>query len=381
MAAPARPWGLGQSDHPYFINLAEAFLHGRLALIHVRPDLHDISVFQGQYFLYWPPFPAVLFLPAVAVIGTDVSDVLLTILVGACNVAIVALLLDGMVERGITSLSPSQRAALVLFFMLGTVHTFLATHGGVNYTSQVVGYMVAGGAYVAAVKAPMRWAPALCGVLLGLTLLTRVSMLLTAPWVVWALARRLDEKDRGAALRGAVALAVPIFLAGVAFAAYNYARFGDPLEMGFRYHQMAEMFRDDYARYGAFNLHYVPINLFYNFLAFPYLALLGPNATVEFRMGGSIFLMSPVFFCGLFGIARSWRDDGRVLALSIALGLIPTLLVMGTGFVTFGPRYTLDVTPPLLVATAIGASRVPPRLLWALTTLSLIVYIPGTLLA
>ena len=46
-------------------------------------------------------------------------------------------------------------------------------------------------------------------------------------------------------------------------AAYNYARFGSLTNVGLDYHQMAANFRADYLQYGAFNLHYLPINFYY----------------------------------------------------------------------------------------------------------------------
>jgi hypothetical protein len=51
---------------------------------------------------------------------------------------------------------------------------------------------------------------------------------------------------------------------------------------------------------------------------------------------------------------------------------------MGTGWVQFGPRYSLDFTVPLLLLTAAGLRRCPPKLLVLLTIISILPYLLGT---
>jgi hypothetical protein len=53
---------------------------------------------------------------------------------------------------------------------------------------------------------------------------------------------------------------------------------------------------------------------------------------------------------------------------------------MGTGWVQYGPRYTLDFTIPLLMLTASGVQNVPKRLIAWLTALSILQYIPGVMI-
>jgi len=72
-------------------------------------------------------------------------------------------------------------------------------------------------------------------------------------------------------------------------------------------------------------------------------------------MGGSLFLLSPLF---LGSFAALYKPSQKVsvitLLASILITNIPILLLMGTGWVQFGPRYTLDFTVPLLLLTALG---------------------------
>ena len=71
------PFGVTQTA--YFNYLADSFLHGQLHLRLLPPTLHDLSFFHGRYYLYWPPMPAVVLTPFVAVFGGHVSAIGFTI--------------------------------------------------------------------------------------------------------------------------------------------------------------------------------------------------------------------------------------------------------------------------------------------------------------
>src|SRR5688572_16233902 len=57
------------TETAYFNFLADSFLHGQLHLRLMPETLHDISFFNGKYYLYWPPMPAIVLMPFVAVFG------------------------------------------------------------------------------------------------------------------------------------------------------------------------------------------------------------------------------------------------------------------------------------------------------------------------
>jgi hypothetical protein len=95
-------------------------------------------------------------------------------------------------------------------------------------------------------------------------------------------------------------------------------------------------------------------------------------------MGSSLFLLSPVFFYAFGAMRRGYRNPQiRMLAASVLATSIPILLLMGTGWVQYGPRYTLDFTLPLLLLTAYGVQDASPKLLFWLVVISVLHYIPG----
>ncbi|HEX6292603.1 MAG TPA: hypothetical protein VFZ66_25685 [Herpetosiphonaceae bacterium] len=364
------------SEYAYFNYLADALLHGQVHLRVTPASIHDLSVFGGRYYLYWPPFPALALLPFVAVWGVGVSDILLTIGVGGLNVALVALLLRHASARGIIALSSLQRGLLVLFFALGTTHTALAPYGRVWYTGQLVGFACVALAYLAAIDLRRSVAFLCAGLALGGALLTRNHLVFAGLWpACYLLWRHWQEpSERGWRLFGYVLIGIgPVILAVTLLGMYNWLRFGSALDNGLAYHRMSAFFARDYQRYGAFDLHYLPINLFYQFVAYPFPWRPGSD------MGGSLFVLSPVFFAALWGIVVG-RPRWSVWALlaTILLVAVPILLLMGTGWRQFGPRYTLDFTVPLLLLTALGIRRWPLWLIGLLTAISVLHYLIGS---
>ncbi len=367
-----------QSQYPYFVSLGDAFLHGRLDLQTPPNVAYDLSLFAGRVYLYWPPFPALLFVPLVAIFGSGVSDVPLTVAMGGLDVALVSMLLKAMDARGMASLSAEKRAWLTFFFAFGTVHLTLAPYASIWFTSELTAFALLCGAYLATLRLEGWSTPLVAGSLVAAAFLSRSSTPFAAIWIAWYLLRERNRSERLAPIRIAAFGLAPVLLAAGLLAVYNFLRFGNPLDNGIAYHQMNEVFRADYASYGYLNLHYLPTNLYYTLVAIPYLALLGPNPS-DFFMGGSLFLLSPVFFLAILGVVRTFRRHGWALALSCLVGMGPALVLMGTGWAEFGPRYTLDVTVPLLVATALGAREVGTKTLSRLTFVSLLMYVPGTI--
>jgi len=361
------------SSLAYYNYLADAFNHGQLNLRIVPANVLDLSFFQGKYFLYWSPFPAVLLMPFVAVFGEGFSDVVFTLVVGGINVALVAWLLRIATARRVIRLSRVRRGTLVLFFALGTVHLTLSPFGRIWFTGQLVGFGCLAIAYLVSIGSRGYRGFIYTGLAISAALLTRNHLIFAGLWPAVYLLRQ----HRAESLRRKLALCVagitPIALAVLMLAVYNFLRFGNMLDNGIPHHLMHPAFVADYQQYGAFNLHYVPINFFYQYLAYP--LPLRPTSS----LGGSLFLLSPVFFAVFWAFGGNRKWTAVVLLSTIALIATPILLLMGTGWVQFGPRYTLDFTVPLLLLTAMGIQKWSSRIVLLLTVVSMAHYCFGTL--
>jgi hypothetical protein len=365
---------LANSGTSYYNYLADAFLHGQLHLRIVPTVTHDLSVYLGNYYLYWSPFPAILLMPFVGIFGVYFSDIIFTLVIGAVNVVLVALLLRYACIRWVIKLSRVQRGLLVLCFALGTVHITLTPFGRVWSTGQLIGFMCVALCYLVVFRLHGMWAFVWAGVFLAAALLTRNHLVLAGLWPACYLLyrHRLIDWRRLAAntLFGILPIVVAICLLGL----YNWLRFQNVLDNGLAYHHMAPLFASDYGKYGAFNLYYLPTNLYYQYIAYPL------PLSEKSLFGGSLFLLTPVFIAAFVGVARM-RPRWSMLALlgSIILVATPIILLMGTGWIQFGPRYTLDFTVPLLLLTGAGIRRWRTNLLALLTLISIAHYIYGTM--
>lgn len=361
------------SDHPYYSYLADAFLHGQSWLRVLPPrSVHDLIFLEGHYFLYWAPFPAFLLLPFVALFGVELNDVIYTILIAVLNVGLVSYLLFVANEKGFFRLSRTHRFLLVVTFAFGSVHFFLAPFGKVWMTGQLIGFTCILLAYLAAFSLNARKAWFFTGLFLSCAMLTRNQMVFTG--IFPAIYLLLKEKPwiwKQVTCKLAVA-ALPL-LAGLAFLLfYNDVRFGSPFNNGLDYHNMAESFKADYQLYGPFDLHYVPKNIYYQYIFYPF------PYREESTVGGSLFLLSPIFFAAF---SAFYKPRSKILlwalTASILVTNIPILLLMGTGQTQFGPRYTLDFTVPLLLLTALGLERWKTWLIILLAGISILHYSLG----
>ena len=360
------------SSHAYYNYLADAFLHGQTWLRILPPSILDLSILNGKFYLYWAPFPAIILMPFVAIFGVQLNDVLYTILIAVINVGLVAKLLRVATHANFLYLSKPKRAILVMFFAFGTVHLPLAPFGKVWTTGQLLGFTCVLLAYIATFTLKGFRAWFFTGLALACAMLTRTQMVFTGIFPLVYLLGREKPWSWPRIFSVLAWAAFPLITAGAMYLFYNQVRFGSPFDVGYAYHNMADFFRADFERYSLFNLHYVPINLYYQLLFYPF--PFRPNTL----MGGSLFLLSPLFF-GAFAAFYKPRSKLHVWALlaSILVTYIPIVLLMGTGFLQFGPRYTLDFTVPLILLTALGIEKWKIIIPVILLMLSIIQYLMG----
>jgi hypothetical protein len=361
-----------QTPFAYYNYLADAFLHGQTWLRVLPPTVHDLVFFNSQYYLYWPPFPAILLMPLVAIFGVQLNDVVYTLFIAALNVGLVAQLLRAACAAGFLQLSKNQRALLVIFFAFGTVHFPLAPYGKVWMTGQLIGFACTLLAYWAAFSLKGARAWFFTGLALAGAMLTRNQMVFTGIFPAIYLLCQEKPWKWGRAIRNLSLAGLPLAGALAFYFFYNMVRFGNPFDVGVTHHNMAAFFRADYEQYGLFNLHYLPINFYYQYIFYPL------PIRQETLMGGSLFLLSPLFF-GAF--AAFWKPPSRLwvwtLLASILVTNIPIILLMGTGMDQFGPRYTLDFTVPLLLLTALGIEKWRFAIPVTLTIASILQYLIG----
>src|SRR5579884_1273142 len=132
----------GVSQFPHYVYQAESFLHGRWD-VDLPRSLTDIVVLHGKDYTIYPPFPAVLLMPFVAVFGTATSDILFTAVISALNLGVLYLLLEQARVLGLTRRTWLENAAIAALLWVGSINLWLSLGGDMWYTAHIVGFTCA----------------------------------------------------------------------------------------------------------------------------------------------------------------------------------------------------------------------------------------------
>ncbi|MDR7520973.1 MAG: hypothetical protein QN168_00770 [Armatimonadota bacterium] len=322
----------------HFVYMAQAFLEGRTDLRNLPAYYHDVIRIGDRVYAPFPPVPAVILLPVVAVHGERTDQGRVGQILSA---AAVAIFVAGLRRLGFGSPVRWFAGAALAFgsvlwpaAAIGTTW-FFAQEVVVLATALLV-WELAGGAR-----------PLALGALVTAAWLTRLSMLPAVPvlaLVVWRRHRRARPVLTFLAANG---VGVLVYLT------YNYLRFGDPLQSGYPLLSMGAPNAEAAARWGFFHLRFVPEHLYAMLFRAPELVDRPPFLRPS-PWGMSLVFTSPVIVRLLFpqGDRRAWWP-WAVLVASLAIPMLPYFSV---GWVQFGYRYSLDWWAFLLVmlASALG---------------------------
>jgi hypothetical protein len=366
-AAPERVWQ--HTPYNHFAHQARSWLDGRLELGYPPPAYaqgNDFARFEGRWYIVFPPFPAVLLLPAVALAESveHVRDGQVFLLLAGAGPALFFLALERLRALGRSEHGERTHGALALLLGLGTVYWFCAEQGTVWFAAHVVGLALAALYLYLSSGAAHPW---LAGLVLGLAFWTRAPMLFAAPlFLIEATAASLQQGTWRAALRHFVGKILRFSLPLGALLAlsfwHNHARFHDPFEVGYRYLTVAWQGRIE--RWGLFSYHYLARNLGVLLTSLPFRGVSPGAAPLQVSAHGlALWLTTPVYLFLLWPRRRgvTWWALGST-ALCVAL---PSLLYQNTGQSQFGYRFSNDYAVFLLAMVAVSRPRLGPWF-WAL---------------
>jgi hypothetical protein len=404
----------------HFVWQALAFLDGRAAIDYpvARTAGHAGNAFfqdvmpvagpggepTGFGLVPFPPLPAVMLLPFVAVWGIDTDHQAITGLFGAVDVMLAWWML------GRLPIGTAARAVGTAFLGFGTVFFYAAELGTTWYFAHIVavgfallaiGTSLAGDPAAATndrragqtpndhetrtdLATPRRWInrrQVLAGLLFGLACTARLSVVAAAPLLMLVGPGR---GWRGRSLSAAIGAALPIG----ALLVYNLATTGQVVSPAYDFLYQAE------ARYyptlgynldwGIEDPRYIPANARIALLSTPDLFptttpdALGfglPVCTRRDSMRGlfdktcpiavprdtgmSILLTSPAYLLAIPGLVSLGAHSRLAVGASIAvlLVLLFNLMHFSQGWVQFGYRFSNDFVPFALPLVALGAQR------------------------
>lgn len=366
---------LGVSPAPHFLYQAEAFLHGRWD-ISLSTHWTDVVLIHGKNYLIYPPFPALLLVPFVAVWGLHTSDVFFTAACSALSLSLLYLLFEQVRANGLTKRSWLENAALAVLCYFGSITLWLSLEGEVWFTAHIVAFMMTLLALLLAFRRHYTWSVvAFAGAFFSRgTLIVCFPLLLYLAWedagrlsllpaFVQSLLRRRPDWAAVPWRRLAGPVGVTVVIA-VLYLAHNALIFGSPLETGYtinisqHYPQITQ---------GVFNIRYVPGNILLNFFSFPRVIMQGPfdrHPVVDMLNGGfgiSVFFTTPLFLL-LFVRNRAFSWLRAALWITIGLIVFQVLFFNAAGWYQFGARYLYEAYPFGFLLLALNDLRLDWRI-------------------
>ncbi len=363
-------------DH--YALLADAWLHGRQDLANGPPGYaagNDFALFEGHWYISFPPFPAMLMLPFVKLAGSaqNFQDGQFIVWLSGIGPAVLFLVLEKLRRAERSARTEAQNAALALLFAFGTVYFFTAVQGTVWYAAHVVGVGLMCIYLLYALDAENAWA---AGSMAGLMFLTRPHTLLVGALFVLELARvtakdglategslldRIEKTwmrvDKAAFFRRAGAFAVPVAIALGVASWMNYTRFHNASPAAFGHEHLTVQWHGRMQKWGLFGYHYLAKNLGVVLTSLPYRPPHGqlgqgmPAVQIN-EHGLALWFTTPLYIWLLWPKRKGFLHAALWLA---ALGpILFDLLYQNSGWRQFGYRFSNDYAPILFVLLAIG---------------------------
>jgi hypothetical protein len=305
-----------------------------------------------HHYVSFPPMPAVLMMPMVALSGYGANDVIFTVVFGGLNLMLVFLLLQGLRNRGLSERTRRENLWFSVLFGFGSAHLWCAVLGQVWFTALIVGvtfHLL----YVHLAVDARR--PLLAGLALAAAFSTRATLVFAAPFFYLQLLYPasgvpLERKEQ---IRRAALFTLPCLVVGVALMAYNHARFESVTEFGHRYLATGTLprIRD----FGLFGPEFLNRNLTAALTLMPKLSSQAPY--IQFTKHGMGILISTPALAYVLWPRQSARL-ARPAAVTAAIIAVPILFYQNTGWEQFSYRFALDFMPYLLVLLAVGGRPV-----------------------
>jgi hypothetical protein len=432
------------NQYVHFVWQADAFLHGRPWFEYpIQDGVNTVTGAQfvgypdnyyyqdvyplrdaagndlGRVLLPFPPLPAIVLMPFVAVFGLFTDEAAIAILLGALGVASAWWMLGGLRPR------LSVRVVVTLIFATGTAWWWAAAAGTTWYLAHLVALNLAMLAVGVTLRHDPRasgetalqeedrnaeeqdeagvpssylrrlWASAwpldrsqvVAGLLLGLSATARLPLVFAAPWFIFV-------GGGGSRLRRTISTGAGAFLPVAALLLYTYATTGSFIHPGYDYQYQLEAngyptlgYHPDWA---VEDVRYIPQNLGIMFGALPVVLpdvkpntlgfgepvslCVAPNGqrgifspdcplVIPVDIGTSILLSAPGLLLALLAFRKPKLARLKVgAALAVTIIALFNLAHFSQGWVQWGYRFSLDFLPFLLPLVAIGAARADGRL-------------------
>jgi len=332
--------------------LADAFLHGRL-WVERCPEI-DCAVFEGRTYIIFPPLPALLLMPFVALFGFPGFKGFVLLGLGLSALSLLAW------SRIFRALEVERGQALWLLAALAfasPLYQVTLRSDGVWFFSQTVGFLMMTLSLWAVI---CRGSLPLAGLFVGLAFLCR-QMAIFYPLFLLVLAlprgRPLLANPASVA-KSAMLAGLSVAAALAVYCAYNAARFGSPFETGYAFIHNPGQESFIWRRItegGLFSRDYLLFNTLYLFLQGVHFEFGGPRLTelVGFNKAGTALLVASPWLLLVFYARLDRVFAAGAATIAVIAGI--TLFYHSNGAEQIATqRYALDWLPILIVLMVRG---------------------------
>lgn len=326
----------GSSDYNSYTLQAMAWRNGNMSLGRDYPHL-ELAVYNGDWYVSFPPVPSVPMYLLTFFFDVRTPDALMVKLYALGAVlAIYGMLVHRRWNRW-------HAAGMAVLMTLGGSMLPLIANGAVWYQAQTMAFMFTTASIALMMSGRMTGSLFLYALAVG----CRPFNVCYGPllMILWYL-RRPGRPLRETARRLGAGIALGLCVAA-AYAAYNYARFGNPLEFGHNY--LPEFTR---SANGQFSLKHIAANWKRFLLGLPFYRTADGWEFEKF--GCSVFLGNPMLILlvvwFLSDLIRGRMNLSKALTLAFfAVQLFLLLLHRTGGGFQLGARYAVDLVPYSLV--------------------------------
>ncbi|WKZ60965.1 MAG: glycosyltransferase family 39 protein [Cyclobacteriaceae bacterium] len=327
---------------------AQAFLKGKLDIDHY---FWDASVFEGKYYVSFPPFPSILITPVVALFDNAINTVFLSLLISCLNMFLFYRLLARFMGD-----STGKLWVFLAFFFGSGYWWVVLTSDHINGFAHVICTCLL---LMLLLELKDKKRPLLIGILWALAFLTRQMTIFYGIIIIYFL--YVDQPDKRIAVRTTVISFAVAFVCVTPYFIFNYLRFHNFLDTGYQYLIYSAPIQERINQYGLFSTKYLFYNLYHLILKGHNIIFSGTMNLQALGMdqyGTSILAASPYV---IFSYKANEETRFKVAFwCTILLILAGTLLYHNNGWMQVNTqRFSLDFFPALLVLIASSYTAIP----------------------
>ena len=365
VAAFTGMWPWKENAYNSYALQTEAWLQGRLDLGKDYPWL-ELAIYEGKYFVSFPPFPSYILLPFVFLFGTKTPDHFI-----ALTTTVIGTIYAIKLYREIGK-ENNHTQFWVLMLYLASGYLFVGMNGYVWFIAQSMSFTLSLMAIYYALLGKGGWSLAFwaCSVGCRPMLALYGVLLIYLLWTQWK-----KENPQGKLLdwvKKRWYWAIGCGSIAISYMILNFARFGNILEFGHNY--LPEFTR---TTTGQFNLVYLEENI-KKYFRLPQTT--ADSGALQFYSadGMAFWLIGPIFItiivAWLYAIVKKRKGNMVLLCMLPILTSIHLFIICchrTLGGWQFGNRYLLDMLPYLFLGLALWKPEGERFMKWNIPLFSL----------